>query len=215
MGVDPCAGVSCPAADSCHLAATCSGGVCYGGAALATGTACNDNNAATANDACDASGVCRGTTIVTGAPTRAPTRQEVCGTEAGPGGCALPDQCHLNATCSSGICFLGAAVANGVTCDDGNNDTINDVCTAGVCAGVDPCANMSCPPTMGECYADGYCTRGECVYTTRPDGSTCSDGDNSTVGDACYSGLCVGFNPCALPPSPLPLLLLLLPLSPF
>ena len=144
-------------------AATCSNGVCYGGAAFAQGTPCNDNNPSTTNDMCDAVGVCRGVAITTASPTRAPTPREVCGTEEGPGGCPLPDQCHLNATCSGGICFLGAAVPNGTPCDDHNAGTVNDVCTSGVCAGVDPCASVSCPATSGECLINGTCSAGQCV----------------------------------------------------
>jgi hypothetical protein len=194
-GTDPCDGVVCPAPDSCHVNTTCSGGLCFAGAARSDGTSCDDGNAATTADMCS-SGVCRGTATpatTTAAPvTAAPN----CGQGSGPGGCPLPDACHQPLTCSQGVCFIGGPLNDSTPCDDLNAGTINDVCTNGVCAGVDPCTGVTCAPTLGQCQVNGTCAAGQCGYTTVPDGGACDDGDNTTVGDGCFAGLCVGVNPC-------------------
>ena len=79
------------------------------------GTACNDGNACTTGDSCQA-GVC-----VSGSPVV----------------CTASDQCHDAGVCdpATGLC-LNPPKADGTPCDDGNASTVNDLCTAGVCAGI-------------------------------------------------------------------------------
>lgn len=194
-GVDLCANVTCPPPDGCHLNSTCNGGVCFAGAALADGVPCDDANAGTTNDVCT-SGVCIGTPLPTTTTPAPSANPDVCGQGDGPGGCPLPDVCHQPLTCSQGVCFIGPPVVDGTLCDDLNPVTVNDSCTNGVCAGVDPCAGVVCPPTSGQCHVNGTCSNGQCLYTTVPDGQGCDDGDADTVGDGCFAGLCVGTNPC-------------------
>ena len=75
---------------------------------------CNDSVGCTVSDQCDGLGQCAGT----------------------PKSCtSLDDQCNVG-TCTEplGTC-VKTPIASGTPCDDGNPATLNDVCTAGVCAG--------------------------------------------------------------------------------
>lgn len=107
--------VVCTPGDQCHTN-TCD--VVTGACVNQTkqdGTSCNDSNACTESDVC-VSGVCSGTSF----------------------SCAPPDQCHQGGgTCNGdGTCSY-AAKANGTVCDDGNGNTVNDVCSSGTCAGIE------------------------------------------------------------------------------
>lgn len=79
--------------------------------------------------------------------------------------------------------------ADGTSCDDGNPATVNDVCTAGVCAGVDLCAGVSCGAET-ECQEAGVCNPadGSCSQANKADGTACSGG-------TCSAGVCVEESP--------------------
>ncbi len=81
-------------------------------------TPCNDGSACTATDTCQG-GVCTGTDPVT---------------------CTALDQCHDVGVCdpSTGACSNPAKPA-GAACDDGNECTGPDTCTAGECLGLPSC----------------------------------------------------------------------------
>ena len=53
-----------------------------------------------------------------------------------------------------------------------------------------PCANVECPTSF--CTPENVCQLGACAPTTRPDGTLCDDGDDTTAFDACYAGACIG-----------------------
>ncbi|HEX7480563.1 MAG TPA: esterase-like activity of phytase family protein [Polyangiales bacterium] len=112
--------------------------------------------------------------------------------------CAAADPCHAAGMCdpATGACS-NPAVADGTACDDGNASTISDACVAGVCAGTDLCANVVCSAT-DTCHVAGSCDHqtGACSNPTAADGILCSDGNPTTVGDACVGGVCLGVDLC-------------------
>jgi cysteine-rich repeat protein len=84
--------------------------------------------------------------------------------------CYASDQCHVAGTCDSltGICS-NPIKANGTACNDGNNCTRSDTCTAGICGGT----SYTCAAPTG-CQASNTCDGlGGCTPTYLPDGSAC------------------------------------------
>merc|ERR1712070_1303024 len=53
--------------------------------------------------------------------------------------CTASTDCKVAGTCNQadGECSEETNAADDTTCDDGNADTVNDVCTSGSCAGTD------------------------------------------------------------------------------
>eukprot|EP00038_Savillea_parva_P031378 m.85805 g.85805 ORF g.85805 m.85805 type:complete len:2894 (+) comp9644_c0_seq1:194-8875(+) len=178
--VDPCAGVTCPQHDSCHQPHVCNNGQCFIGPRLPNGTVCNDNNTATNQDTCQ-SGVCVGVHVCQGVE------------------CTPTNPCQLPGSCdgSTGVarCTYPSRT-DGSGCDDGNNQTTNDACFAGICVGVDNCVGVSCQP-LSQCHVSGQCIRGVCSTPVAPSGTPCNDGNSTTVGDSCDNGVCSGVDPCA------------------
>ena len=83
--------------------------------------------------------------------------------------------------------------SDGVSCDDGDPGTLNDVCLTGSCAGTpDPCVGVVCDAASA-CHVAGTCVDGVCsTETVAAEGTSCDDGDASTAGDVCTTGQCVG-----------------------
>ncbi len=165
--------VVCEALDGCHTAGVCDGtnGKCSN-PVKAEGSACNDANACTQVDSCS-SGACVGATPVV---------------------CLALDGCHDVGLCdpSNGQCS-NPQKANGKTCSDGDECTLNDACQAGVCAG----SGLVVCPTPDMCHLAGSCnpSTGTCSNPAKTDGSTCTDGNHCTQTDTCVSGSCVGASP--------------------
>jgi hypothetical protein len=111
--------VFCSAVDDCHLPGICipATGLCSNPLAP-DASPCNDGDACTQTDGCVA-GLCTG---------------------ANPVVCTALDQCHVAGTCNTvtGVCSNPNAT-DGTGCDDATVCTINDICTAGVCAGTINC----------------------------------------------------------------------------
>ena len=178
-----CANVVCQALDQCHAAGECAPqvGKCSN-PTLANGTVCNDGNPNTVGDACTA-GVCAGVDHCLGVT------------------CVAQDQCHAAGVCvdhATGACS-NPTLANGTVCNDGNPNTVGDVCTAGVCAGVDHCSGVTCV-AQDQCHAAGVCVdhaTGACSNPTLANGTVCNDGNACTVTDTCTAGVCGGTGtPC-------------------
>ncbi len=93
--------------------------------------------------------------------------------------CRADETSCVFGTCDVGVCTgsLGA-VANTTPCNDLDDCTNTDVCTAGTCAGT----------LTNSCFADEGCQTGHCV-------GFCVGGSNN--GDPCYSGAdCFGGGTC-------------------
>ncbi len=160
------------------------------------GGTCQDGEPCTTGDKCTAEGVCAGTPDATCSATD-------CSTAPAGSACDDGDPCTVNTYCSAGACvgepkscgYLSDACGDGVcdaatgdctyeplssggSCDDGVSCTTSDVCTDGVCAGVD---SGICDDTTDPNECEGV-----------PNGTACDDGSACTVGDACQAGVCVG-----------------------
>ncbi|MBI5533646.1 MAG: hypothetical protein HY898_13080 [Deltaproteobacteria bacterium] len=161
--------VVCTASDQCHNVGVCqpATGTCTN-PPKANGTSCNDTNACTQTDTCQA-GTCTGANPIT---------------------CTASDACHVAGTCDpqSGICSNPPA-NNGTACNDGNACTTQDSCQAGVCTGT-PMVCVSSNP----CH-DAACVAGNCLETSKADGTSCVDSDLCTQTDVCVGGTCTGGNP--------------------
>jgi len=152
--------IICAPPDSCHQQGVCNTatGLCEY-ALVADGTSCNDGNLCTAGETCQ-SGDCIGTPVDCNDNNVCTT--DTC--EADTGCIHTPISCDDNNDCTNDSCDPVAGcqhfavdcddgnpctiniciavfgcdtllAADGTTCNDGNPDTCNDVCTLGVCAG--------------------------------------------------------------------------------
>jgi hypothetical protein len=139
------------------------------------GSPCDDGNLCTVGDVC-VNGVCTGSPVF----------------------CAPIDQCHTSGVCNpaNGVCSTPTR-PNGTSCDDGNACTQTDFCVAGVCNGSNP---VVCTPG-DQCHTN-TCNQvtGACVNQTKPDGTTCNDGNACTESDVCVSGVCSGTSFACAPP---------------
>lgn len=136
------------------------------------------------------------------------------------GGCASSTECaSLSDACNVGVCTAGACTKmvdpakEGLACDDGLFCTVNDVCTAGACAGV----TKTCPDTSGTSSSSGAgggsasssgagggvpmpdachvwaCVEAaqQCMIVVGNTGSACDDGEPCTTGETCApNGFC-------------------------
>jgi len=179
-GVDYCIGVTCLALDQCHEVGACdhATGVCSDPNST-NGTTCNDGNANTTGDACTG-GVCAGIDHCIGVT------------------CAALDDCHDIGSCdhASGTCS-DPIKTDGYGCDDANANTVGDLCTNGICAGIDYCVGITCA-ALDDCHEVGTCDHatGTCSNPIKTDGSGCDDADANTVGDQCTGGICAGIDHC-------------------
>ncbi len=130
----------------------------------AAGLTCDDGNACTEADACDAAGACQPGTAIA----------------FDDGNACTADSCDP----STGVAHLPE---EGMACDDGNACTDADACDAsGACAGspgpgVDDgnlCTEDLCDPLTGEV-----------THTARPNGFSCSDGDDCNGIETCQSSM--------------------------
>ncbi len=161
---------SAPPPELCDDANACTDDLCNGlsGCLHPFNTAqCDDGNVCSTGDAC-ISGACVGTVAT----------------------CADGGACTLSLGCDP-VVGCQYQPASGTGCSDGNACTIDDVCTAGVCAGATPmgcddnnsCTVDSCDPAKGCIWAP--MTSGACS-----DGNVCTGSTGSP--DACVKGVCVG-----------------------
>jgi hypothetical protein len=154
---------------------------------------CDDANPCT-EDACEATQGCANTPLV-GTPCddgNLETAGDACGED---GTCAgEPYTCPDVSTCTPTYFQDGEACQAehaevGTPCDDGEATTLDDVCNGeGACSG----SPFECPD-ISTCIP-GYVPNGvDCVPTVADLGTLCSDGINTTQGDACDgAGNCVG-----------------------
>jgi N-acetylneuraminic acid mutarotase len=178
-----CAGTSACRHGVCNAAtSTCKPCGGQGQACCAGDTCAPDTNLCNGNEVCQA-GVCGRTSAVT---------------------CPATDVCHEQGTCdpTSGLCSAGAPKSSG-TCDDGNACTVNDSCSAGICAGtMMACAAPPAPtcanPTTRRTYTSpGTCGNGTCSYqfNDTPCAGACTAG-TCTMNDS-WTATTTGFAPTA------------------
>eukprot|EP01079_Euglenida_sp_SAG-EU17-18_P012452 gene12452-2270_t len=89
---------------------------------------------------------------------------------------------------------------DGTPCNDFDSSTVNDICLSRTCRGTNLCAGLDCSlyvPPCRQLPATCNLLTGQCEYIVLPDGTPCNDGLQSTNGDACTSGRCVGVSACA------------------
>jgi hypothetical protein len=175
-----CAGVVCAAKSQCHMAGTCDmvSGQCSE-PLLEEGSACDDGDFTTANDVCKA-GECGGVNLCEGKT------------------CSAETQCHDVGVCdfATGHC-IEKLKPGGSGCNDGVDETVNDVCNLGACSGINLCASVTCEP-KDSCHEAGSCDiqTGTCSEIVKDDESSCDDGDEDTIDDKCFSGVCRGKGKC-------------------
>ncbi len=136
QGAFSCQGYQCAPPDQCQFPGVCNAsqwGCTY--ASKPDGTLCNDGNSYTKNDKCT-QGYCQGT-LTCSAVT-----------------CSAQDQCHNPGTCDpSTVTCSNPAKPDGTPCDDGDQSTGQDACSAGVCRGAPLPECKQCidapPPTYG------------------------------------------------------------------
>lgn len=186
-------GAKCDDGDPCTVEDSCEAGSCFGAlktcghldegcfvgvcqkadgvcisAPAAVGTPCDDGSLCTSNDAC-AGGLCVGLA-------------KPCDVEVGPCQKGACDQ--LTGECT------GTPLANGTTCEDGDQCTAPDTCSDGECKGG---ATKDCSAIDAACLA-GICVpeTGVCTAAPANEGGPCDDGQACTTADACKLGGCFG-----------------------
>jgi hypothetical protein len=101
---------------------------------------------------------------------------------------------------SEGKCKdLNDCIQEGDPCDDGNDCTLEDVCTSGLCTGAPKCL------APDDCHDDGTCNpfTAVCTNPEKADGTACDDADSCTFEDACTDGTCAGeMSEICAPPCP-------------
>ena len=96
----------------------------------------------------------------------------------------------------------GGTLDSGEECDDGNaaaGDGCDANCRVERCYGCIGSPSVCSPLPDGttcddqqDCTVGDACHSGACTGSAQPDGSACSDHDVCTLGDACASGVCTG-----------------------
>ena len=184
-------GTDCDDGNACTVGDSCVNGACTAGDPLD----CNDDNLCT-DDQCDTETGCEYLFNDESCDDGdACTLTDVChlgecqGKDPNP--CTPTEECREPDTCNpeTGECSFTVS-PNGTACDDGDPQTLNDVCINGECLAV------GCT-----CSEVNDCCNG-CV--PRADFTACDDGDACTATDVCLSGACQGFdstdcndnNPC-------------------
>lgn len=167
-------GLSCDDGNSNTVNDVCtSDGQCTGApfcsVASNNGLACNDNNANTINDVC-VSGTCTGVAATCGnVAFTCPTNYVRLDSQL----CSPGSTCNTNTCCAA---FCSIASNNGLTCNDGNANTINDVCVSGTCQG-----------TATTCQNTGVtCASGQTLLS-----KTCTVGSTCTTSNCCVGSLVV------------------------
>ncbi|GJM24740.1 MAG: hypothetical protein DHS20C16_11550 [Phycisphaerae bacterium] len=128
---------------------------------------CDDLDACTVGDVCS-NGVCQGEQV---------------------------DCSHLDSVCTVGACNAMSGVCEalpaneGGGCDDSNNCTNGDACTAGECLGTP----VDCSPLDDACLV-GTCNPqdGLCDAVPTNEGGACDDLIACTANDSCMDGVCSG-----------------------
>lgn len=175
-------GTACNDGDACTTTDVCAAGKCSAGPAKS----CDDKNACTA-DAC-VTGVCKNVVKPTGACDDGDgcTESDSC-----KDGVCLPGSakvCNDGNVCTTDACAGGSCTTVGLSgpgCDDLDNCTLGDVCSAGKCT-----AGTAKNCDDSNLCTDDSCSKGSCVATANT--KACDDGSVCTVTDTCAAKACTG-----------------------
>ena len=214
VGSITCGGQPCTPPAACKSTA-CDGSSC---AVLnLDGGICNDGIETTTGDRCT-DGTCIGKDICIGVTCPADTQCHLHNCIAGRCEVAMKanntvcddgNSLTANDRCQNGVCVgqnpceIGqcgsqcVGIPDGTACDDGRAASINDRCIANVCVGTFMCAGVLCA-TQDDCHAPGVCDvlTGKCSNPELPDGTSCNDGDPTTLDDVCTGAVCIGTVTC-------------------
>jgi hypothetical protein len=160
---DPCEDLICDDGDICTTDRCRPGVGCEYDAGLADGTTCHDGAPCRIGEICN-SGICGG-----GKPL-ACDDANVCTSDA----CDPTVGCVFNPTAA--------------TCDDGDECTSNDVCSAGACRG----SEVTCPAADGPCQIAQCVAESGCSSIPVADGTACGAESPCTLGQTCQEGSCEG-----------------------
>lgn len=202
---------ACDDGDACTLSDACSGGVCAG----TPDPACNE---CTIDDDCDDGDVCTDDTCNAG----------TCESIANGAICEDGDACTVDDTCDAGVCAGSpldcsdlsddcntgecdaatgtceqVASNEGAACDDGDDCTVDDVCSGGLCAGTLDVDCSACTTDAdcddGDACTNDTCTNQACVNTKIQGcggssvGSTTSSSPCGALGLIPFVGMFMGF----------------------
>jgi len=171
----------------CTVGDQCVNGTCVSGPALD----CDDDEVCT-DDVCDPETGCYYTNNTnTCDDSNACTIQDLCSGGECIGGSAL--NCDDFLVCTDDLCNSASGcyhVDNIAPCDDFDGCTINDTCSAGICAGMPK-----------DCDDDNLCTDDNCHSGTGQclhffNNNTCDDSNPCTILDTCSGGACLGREAC-------------------
>ncbi|MFN2426118.1 MAG: dockerin type I domain-containing protein [Candidatus Binatia bacterium] len=104
------------------------------------------------------------------------------------GTCDPAETCGEQEPSAEAACPVDVVAADGTSCDDGQFCTVDDVCTAGSCAGVTNTCDDANDCTADTCNEQ----RNLCQHNDADDGTSCEDGSACTTGDTCDNGECEG-----------------------
>ncbi len=221
---NPCTNGACDAATGlCAFTPANDGGTCDDGAVCTTGDACKAGKCAGAAVVCNDNNPCTTDSCYTGGPGGGGGGPGNPGLTAGscqfqniPGctQCLITGVCNDNNACTADACVNGAcqytALADGITCTDGQACTILDQCTAGKCAGTaktcddgNSCTKDTCQTSTGACTNQKItgCGAGCLVTTDCTDNNPCTlDICNTFTGGCVYQTLqnCVATPECTV-----------------
>ncbi|MBW1809229.1 MAG: proprotein convertase P-domain-containing protein [Deltaproteobacteria bacterium] len=187
-------GNNCNDGAYCTVGETCSGGFCSGGSArdCTDADACTADSCDEVNDECDNDPVTDGTACNDGLYCNV---AEICTGGVCGGGiarnCSDGNQCTAD-SCDDGNdeCVNDAAGADGAACDDGFFCMVGETCNGGVCGSGSP---RDCSDPNG-CTVDSCDEAGDTCENDAAamDGVPCDDGNFCLVGELCNAGVCGG-----------------------
>ena len=192
---NPCRAASCdpeegcswePVEGACEDEDPCTDTSCEGGECVVVDELCDcretgDCAAMEDDDACNGTLVCD-TSQAPYTCVADPDTVVLCD-DAGDTSCAAM-QCEA----ATGLCVI-TAINEAGACDDGDACTVSDACTEGTCLG----EARDCP-TPNSCHEATCDSQTGCGYVPL-NGTSCDDGNDCTLSDACVQGVCVGGNP--------------------
>ncbi len=198
-------GSACSTGSKCDLpdSGTCKAGACTGGATKTCADkkdACNDAQCNPATGACEVQAKKDGTACDAdgdGCTANDGCKAGECAAGAAPDCSEKSDACHTGAckdgTGDDGTAYscVGAPVAKGTACNDGQFCTIEDTCDGeGACMGG---LDKTCSEYGNACNS-GYCDEegDACATEQKAPSTVCDDGEWCTQGDHCSEGECVG-----------------------